>query len=86
MTRSSTIHGDEEAAASASVAAVARAGVQVAAPASTTADVAHVTGTAAAWDSAGKPLINMDNKKAPRCGAFLVLSCSQAGPGGKPDY
>ena len=49
-------------AGSASAAAAARAGVQEAvqagahepAPASTTAAAAHVTGTAAEWDSAGK--------------------------------
>jgi len=59
------------AAGSASAAAVARAGVQEAAPASTIAAAAHVTGTVAEWGSVGKYLIHMDNKKAPRRGAFL---------------
>ena len=61
------------AAGSASAAVVARAGAQEAAPASTTAAAVHVTGIAAEWDSVGKYLINMDNKKAPRRGGGIVI-------------
>jgi len=74
MTRTSAATPGGEIAAvagSVSAAAVARAGAQEAVPDFTTAAEAHVTGTAAEWDSVGKYLINMDNKKAPRRGAFL---------------
>ena len=61
-----------------SVAVAARAGVQEAvrvgaheaALASTTAAAAHVTGTAAEWDSAGNYRINMDREKPRSAGLF----------------
>jgi hypothetical protein len=76
MTRSSMTHGGEEAVAagSASVVAAARVGAQEAVHASTIVAAAHVTGTTAEWDSVGKYVINMDNKK-PRAAGLLIKYC-----------
>jgi hypothetical protein len=74
MTRSSAATpGGEMAVAAGSASAADRAGAQEAAHDSTTAAAAaaHVTGTAAEWDSVGKYLMDSDHKKALHRGAFL---------------